>query len=167
MKLTEQQKMYRQYLKTPLWKEKRKQALEHYGCICNRCKEHGTDVHHITYARVGGQELLSDFEILCRECHTAHHKIERENKKKTNKNKKKTDSSINRLALARYLNTKQRKYLEKKFNMSWGDIYCKLSGASDPNKELDKEALKLLGKNSCYVSKRKTKHIIKRKRIYM
>jgi len=73
---TDRQIMYRAYLTTPAWKEKRKQALELYGCICSRCKQFGNDVHHKTYERVGGDELMEDLEVLCRECHEAHHALD-------------------------------------------------------------------------------------------
>jgi len=69
--------MYRAYLATPVWKAKRLEALNHYGCKCMRCGEWGNDVHHKTYERVGGAELMEDFEILCRECHEAHHAVDK------------------------------------------------------------------------------------------
>lgn len=68
--------MYRAYLTTPIWKEKRRQAIELYGCICMRCGEWGNDVHHKTYERVGGDELMEDLEVLCRECHSVHHSLD-------------------------------------------------------------------------------------------
>ena len=72
-KITDQQYLHRQYLQTPIWKQKRLEALTYYGCICGRCGGYGNDVHHKTYERVGGGELISDLEVICRECHKAHH----------------------------------------------------------------------------------------------
>jgi cytochrome c len=74
--LSNRQILHRQYLQSPWWKQKRLEALEAYGSICNRCGEYGCDVHHKTYKRIGA-ERLSDLEVLCRECHQAHHSIER------------------------------------------------------------------------------------------
>lgn len=42
-----------------------------------RCHEWGNDVHHKTYERVGGNEIMEDFEILCRDCHEAHHSVDK------------------------------------------------------------------------------------------
>lgn len=53
------------------------EALRHYGCICNRCGEYGNDVHHKTYERTGGDELMDDLEVLCRDCHEAHHSVDK------------------------------------------------------------------------------------------
>lgn len=74
--LTHNQVLHRAYLCSPVWAKKRGEALELYGCVCNRCKEHGTDIHHKTYERWGGNELMEDLEVLCRECHSAHHDAE-------------------------------------------------------------------------------------------
>lgn len=74
--LTANQVLYRAYLASPVWKAKRAEALAFHGCICNRCKEWGSDVHHKTYERVGGGELMEDFEVLCRECHEVHHSLD-------------------------------------------------------------------------------------------
>ena len=60
--------LHREYIKSPVWKEFRKRALSHYGAICNRCGEHGTDVDHLHYDN-WGQEKLEDVQILCRPCH--------------------------------------------------------------------------------------------------
>jgi len=75
-RLSDRQLLHRQYLQSPAWKAKRMEALESYGCVCNRCGKYGNDVHHKTYKRVGN-EHLEDLEVLCRDCHEAHHAIER------------------------------------------------------------------------------------------
>jgi|APGre2960657404_1045060.scaffolds.fasta_scaffold07124_1 5-methylcytosine-specific restriction endonuclease McrA len=68
---------YREYLSSKRWRAKRRKALDHYGCVCSRC---GSDellqVHHKTYKRLG-HELMSDLEILCRNCHMAEHQHEK------------------------------------------------------------------------------------------
>jgi len=75
-KLTNNQLIHRAYLQSDLWKSIRLKALEFYGCKCNRCGDFGNDVHHKTYERVGGYELLEDLEVLCRDCHKAHHALD-------------------------------------------------------------------------------------------
>lgn len=76
LQISHNQAMHRAYLTTPIWQAKRQQALDLYGCICSRCKEFGNDVHHKTYERVGGDELMEDLEVLCRECHSVHHSLD-------------------------------------------------------------------------------------------
>jgi pyruvate kinase len=55
--------------------------------MCAKCGEHGTDVHHLTYERVGGNELMEDLQVLCRECHTAIHAMEKATKRQKTKRK--------------------------------------------------------------------------------
>lgn len=68
--------LHREYLKSPAWKAFRMRALKHYGAICTRCGEHGTDIDHKTYKN-WGNEKLEDVQVLCRPCHIAKHDIER------------------------------------------------------------------------------------------
>lgn len=68
---------YDQYLLSDHWKTKRKQALNHYGCFCNRCgSTELLQIHHRTYERLGC-ERMSDLEILCRDCHIAEYQHEK------------------------------------------------------------------------------------------
>ena len=67
------QQQYKQYLKTEAWQLQRYKALErdNYKCvICSTDKR--VEVHHITYKRVG-QENLSDLVCLCRKHHQLQH----------------------------------------------------------------------------------------------
>ncbi len=146
--LTDKQIIHREYLKSPVWNDKRQQALAYYGCICNRCKEYGSDVHHKTYERTGGNELMSDLEVLCRECHESHHRIE----KATRKTKNKKNNSINRTALANFLTVNQRILLQKEFNMIWGGIYTAIITNSIP--KITERALQLSGKTRAYLPKK-------------
>ena len=143
MQLTNNQLVHREYLQSPLWQAKRLEALNHYGPICNRCGRHGTDVHHKTYDRTGGAELMADLEILCRECHEAHHRVERSTPKR-NKNK-----GISRPALARYLTIAQREILQHHFCMNWTELYCAIT---DGRKAQVNAALEMLGKKYAYAS---------------
>jgi hypothetical protein len=67
------------YLKSYSWRRKRNQVLDRADDLCekiddkgNRCGNVATEVHHLTYERVGN-ELLSDLIALCRECHSKSH----------------------------------------------------------------------------------------------
>jgi ribosomal protein S25 len=65
---------YAKYLRSGTWKAKRAEALlaaGHHCQICNRDKR--LHVHHRTYDRVGGQELLADLTVLCEACHNLFH----------------------------------------------------------------------------------------------
>lgn len=146
MQLTLKQINHRAYLQSPLWQKKRQEALARYGCICARCQRHGTDVHHKTYARVGGGELMTDLEILCRGCHDAHHRVERI----TVKNRR--TKAINSVALARYLTPNHRALLTSKFSMPWPLIYSAI--CDNAREDISEEALRLLGKKRTYVSQR-------------
>ena len=68
---------HRAYLQSDTWKEIRVRAFEAHGENCQRCGNPGRDVHHKTYIRWGGRELMDDLEILCRACHVKHHEKER------------------------------------------------------------------------------------------
>lgn len=71
---------YNDYLQTDTWHAKRDKALAYYGRKCYLCGVTGDDVqidvHHNTYERVGGSELMSDLIPLCREHHEMFHKYE-------------------------------------------------------------------------------------------
>jgi chromosomal replication initiation ATPase DnaA len=64
---------YDQYLLTPEWQERRKQALlrAQYRCqVCNSTER--LHVHHRTYERRGAEEA-GDLTVLCRDCHELYH----------------------------------------------------------------------------------------------
>jgi len=148
--LTDNQLTYRQYIASPVWKAKRQEALAFYGCICNRCKQHGTDVHHKTYDRVGGQELMEDLEILCRPCHEAHHRLERLAKSSKRKTPKRT--GINRTALYRYLTSGQKQALMSQFGLSKErDLFSAMS--TENREDVNAEATKMVGYNFSFPAK--------------
>lgn len=151
MPLTPNQILHRAYLQSPVWKVKRQEALTHYGCICGRCGEYGSDVHHKTYDRVGGNERLEDLEVLCRACHDAHHSVDRV----VRKNRKSRKRIISRQALFRYLSFNQKQELKDEFKISLdGELLMRLMSGENPN--LLDRALKMLGCDSSYVAKRKS-----------
>jgi 5-methylcytosine-specific restriction endonuclease McrA len=62
---------YLRYLRSDLWREKRRRVLERDGYRCQVWRQHvATEVHHKTYARLG-HEPLEDLISLCRACHEA------------------------------------------------------------------------------------------------
>jgi hypothetical protein len=68
---------HRQYLNSPIWNEIRTKAINHYGKICANCGEYGTDVHHLSYPEIQGEERVEDLMVLCRSCHEAIHSVRR------------------------------------------------------------------------------------------
>tara|TARA_R100000501_G_C2624428_1_gene117730 strand:- start:2740 stop:2973 length:234 start_codon:yes stop_codon:yes gene_type:complete len=63
---------YREYLASPIWKQKRDRLLELKPlCVCGR---KATEVHHLTYKRVCN-EKVRDLLPLCRRCHQYKHNI--------------------------------------------------------------------------------------------
>lgn len=124
-RLTDNQLVHRSYLNSPVWKSKRLEALEFYGCICARCGCHGTDVHHKTYERTGGAELMDDLEILCRDCHKAHHSVDRI----ANKDNRR---GISRRAIFRCLSYRQKAGIMASFGIStMSELFCKIADGED------------------------------------
>lgn len=66
-------KEYERFMRSPAWKQIRAQKLAesptcemgHPGCLLNE----QLTVHHLTYARFGGKERMSDLQTGCRPCH--------------------------------------------------------------------------------------------------
>lgn len=63
---------YSVYLKTSHWESLRSRVLKADGRKCVRCRRKATQVHHLTYHRLG-RESLKDLASLCRDCHVAVH----------------------------------------------------------------------------------------------
>lgn len=62
---------YEEHLSSKAWQELRQQVIARQNGLC-RCGSPGTDVHHLTYQRLG-KEQLEDLELLCRACHQHEH----------------------------------------------------------------------------------------------
>ena len=62
---------YLAYLKSPEWREKRKEFIDLANNECQECgcNEH-LQVHHLNYDNIG-DETEDDVEVLCKECHEA------------------------------------------------------------------------------------------------
>ncbi|MFZ2488270.1 MAG: HNH endonuclease signature motif containing protein [Anaerolineae bacterium] len=60
---------YKGYLGSKVWRDKRKLVLERARGNCEACQSaKATQVHHLTYARVG-KEALFDLVAVCDSCH--------------------------------------------------------------------------------------------------
>lgn len=65
---------YEHFLRSPLWREQRREALIRDSWRCRRCESKlSLQVHHKRYAKVLGTEKLEDLETLCNTCHRKHH----------------------------------------------------------------------------------------------
>lgn len=68
-------KMYKAYLKSGVWRRKRKLVLkrdDYTCCMCGKKKKKGMHVHHSTYKRLGDEDLR-DLVVLCSGCHLSIH----------------------------------------------------------------------------------------------
>ena len=71
--IAEHSEWYRDYLKSPEWKLKRKKVLKRANNICEGCLEQpAIEVHHVSYANIG-DELLYQLAALCEDCHRKAH----------------------------------------------------------------------------------------------
>lgn len=76
------------YYRTHTWRKKReiKLRMEQHTCQqCGASADRGTElhVHHIRYDNFGGDELMSELEVLCVHCHRDKHRLHK-NKRRTN-----------------------------------------------------------------------------------
>lgn len=64
---------YQDYLSTPEWQAKRTKVLQRAKHLCEGCMiNSATQVHHLTYVRVG-REMLFDLVAVCEPCHRQVH----------------------------------------------------------------------------------------------
>lgn len=65
---------YPKYIKSNAWKRKRELALEFHGRYCRICNSTSSlTVHHLTYDRLGKEDIKTDLTVLCWSCHKEHH----------------------------------------------------------------------------------------------
>ncbi|MFM2203240.1 MAG: hypothetical protein RLZZ605_204 [Bacteroidota bacterium] len=78
-------KKYNDYLKSYKWKLFRKSILEERNYTCERCglkpEQKLLHIHHKTYERIFN-ELPSDLELVCKNCHSKIHKNKKIKKSK-------------------------------------------------------------------------------------
>lgn len=70
---------YKKYILSPEWeakKQERKQ-IDDFKCVCcGRSEDHtrrGLQVHHISYARLGHENVWTDLVTVCGSCHKKIH----------------------------------------------------------------------------------------------
>ena len=72
--MTAKTKAYKAFIKSPQWAVIRGMRIFKDRGQCAVCKSrHKLEVHHKTYARFGGKELMQDLLTLCVNCHKAVH----------------------------------------------------------------------------------------------
>ena len=68
---------YEAYIKSPAWADKRRERwkIDNKRCVmCGRpVSDREWECHHITYKRLGREDVLRDICTLCRDCHTKIH----------------------------------------------------------------------------------------------
>jgi len=69
---------WKKYMKSSAWKNFKRRVYKARGNQCERCKttQGVKHVHHLTYERLGAEEL-TDVAILCEECHDWVHRRKR------------------------------------------------------------------------------------------
>jgi len=68
---------YAAYLASPTWAAVRKKYRDSGRPMVCLCGDQHVQLHHLTYARVGGDEDLDDLQPLCPACHQIVHALER------------------------------------------------------------------------------------------
>lgn len=65
---------YAAYLQSSTWRRRRDRALRDAGYRCEDCDARkGLQVHHLSYAVLGGLEPKRALRVVCRECHEGAH----------------------------------------------------------------------------------------------
>jgi 5-methylcytosine-specific restriction endonuclease McrA len=68
--------MYKEYLKTDKWQNKRAKVLERDKYLCQACLVNkATQVHHLTYEEVTDEPMF-DLISICSPCHEKLHKLQ-------------------------------------------------------------------------------------------
>lgn len=73
-----QSEEYKRYIRSPEWEQikQKRMELDNFSCVmCKRSREHcrTLQVHHITYARLGHEDILNDLCTVCGSCHKKLH----------------------------------------------------------------------------------------------
>lgn len=129
---------HRRYLKSPKWYNIRMAALDHYGRKCAKCNQYGTDVHHLVYPQVQGEEKMEDLMVLCRCCHEAIHSAERACS---------GSDSLHVTGLYNYLTEKQKEILSLNLKNSLHFVFM---SDTPEGKRVREIALKMLNVRSYY-----------------
>ena len=73
-----QSEEYKRYIRSPEWEQKKaeRMRIDNYSCVmCGRNREHcrTLQVHHVTYARLGDENIYTDLCTVCGSCHKKLH----------------------------------------------------------------------------------------------
>lgn len=81
------QRLHRKYLQSAVWRRVRAPIVARANGHCERCStaSDALQVHHLTYERVGGGELPTDLQAICRRCHLIEHGIIKEKRRRKHK----------------------------------------------------------------------------------
>jgi len=73
-----------EYLASTLWQKVRAPIIARAAGHCEECQRptKHLQVHHLTYARSGGDELPTDLKAICRRCHLNAHNLTRKGNKR-------------------------------------------------------------------------------------
>lgn len=71
---------YQLYLQSEAWNQKKHQrmAIDNYtcqACGCRGTSRNPLEIHHLTYTRIGSEDLYTDLVTVCRSCHTTIHSL--------------------------------------------------------------------------------------------
>lgn len=96
------QEKYQERISSFQWRGLKMRLLNERGNFCERCKNSGLDLelHHLTYERLG-EELDSDLQLLCRECHIQAD-IEREQQSRERSFRARHSAGLNTWATKKY-----------------------------------------------------------------
>lgn len=134
---------YQAYLSTEHWKNKRFEILSKRGCTCEKCKEWGNEIHHLTYENLWN-EKDEDLQVLCDDCHEATHRALRSISGK--ERYKKRIKKIHRRALYYALSEKQKGKLVFDFNLTDEELYAFILYSNEKDHyKIIKTAANLLG----------------------
>ena len=114
-KLTKQQVEHRKFIKSAVWAAIREQVFNERGRLCENCGfDRYLQVHHLTYDRFGGEELMEDLQILCRKCHSEVHEI-------------KVNPAVKKGTLNFYRKIAVEKGMLKSGGRGWKSLACKIA----------------------------------------
>lgn len=65
---------YKRFMRSDTWAAIRDAKLSIAAYECEKCGARDSlHVHHLTYDRFGGDERMTDLQVLCRPCHNQAH----------------------------------------------------------------------------------------------
>ena len=66
---------YNAFMESQTWDNMRRRKLERSRYRCEQCGDtKDLQVHHLNYERFGGDERMTDLQVLCKPCHNRAHK---------------------------------------------------------------------------------------------